>query len=137
MGTRKTGYPARPWETTRPRTFRGSPKAFLVLSEGFAPRTPLHALSRATAPARAARVARSLRSLASLNGRCFMRLLLLFLVKSFPCLFMSGRLTDKIAHPGDEFTARLHRVATRESGRQFEYRDGVAGFVRGAHPHGV
>ena len=50
---------------------------------------------------------------------------------------MSGRLTHNIAHPGDEFTARLNRVATRETVRQFEYRDRVAGLVRGAHPHGV
>ena len=42
---------------------------FLVLSEGLRPRTPLHALSRAAAPARSARVARSLCSLARRNDR--------------------------------------------------------------------
>ena len=36
-------------------------------SRGFAPRTPLHALSLAASPARSDRVARSLRSLAALN----------------------------------------------------------------------
>lgn len=49
----------------------------------------------------------------------------------------SGRLTHEIAHPGDEFTARLHWFATRESNGQFEYRDGVTGLVRGVRPHRV
>ncbi len=48
---------------------RRAPFAWLArgahhLSRGFAPRTPLHALSRAAAPARSVRVARSRRSLA-------------------------------------------------------------------------
>jgi hypothetical protein len=37
---------------------------FLCQSRGFAPRTPLHALSRAASPARSVRVAHSLRSFA-------------------------------------------------------------------------
>jgi len=45
------------------------PGANQLHPRGFAPRTPLHALSRAASPARSVRVARSLRSLA-LTGLC-------------------------------------------------------------------
>src|SRR5262245_59792784 len=44
-------------------------RQLLVLSDGFAPRTPLHALSRAAAPARSVRVARSPCSLATEDRR--------------------------------------------------------------------
>ena len=42
-----------------------TPAGAFFLPRGFAPRTPLHALSLAASPARSDRVARSLRSLAA------------------------------------------------------------------------
>jgi hypothetical protein len=48
---------------------RRVPGLFFYYPRGFAPRTPLHALSRAASPARSVRVARSLRSLAFMFDR--------------------------------------------------------------------